>query len=122
MHETIPTMPLEMKAGAIEARGADWDGITVRSLDLPSGVDFTPLFAGLPGDLCDCPHWGYVLRGSMHIRYADGTEEVTSGGELYYWPGGHTGWTGPDGATFLEFSPTKEIAPVLAHLAAKMGT
>jgi len=121
MHEPLGTIPLEMKLDAIETRGVDWGGIMVRSLDLPAGVDFTPLLAGLPGDVCSCPHWGYVLRGSIHVRYADGTEEVTSEGEAYYWPGGHTGWSGPDGVTFLEFSPADEIAPVLAHLAQKMA-
>jgi hypothetical protein len=121
MHEPLGTIPLEMKMDAIETRGADWGGITVRHLDLPAGVDFTPLLAGLPGDVCACPHWGYVLRGSIHVRYADGTEEVTSEGEAYFWPGGHTGWSGSEGVTFLEYSPTEEIAPVLAHLAAKMS-
>ena len=38
----------------------------VRHLDLPPGADFTPLFEGLPGDLCQCPHWGYVARGLDH--------------------------------------------------------
>ena len=47
----------------------------------PPGVDFTPLFEGLPGDLCQCPHWGYVLTGSISLRYADGTEEATRAGE-----------------------------------------
>jgi hypothetical protein len=93
----------------------------VRVVDLPAGIDFTPLFAGLPGNLCQCPHWGYVQRGSIHIRYADGTEEVTGAGELYYWPGGHTGWSGPEGVTFIELSPTDEITPVLTHLAAQMA-
>ena len=34
-------------------------------MTLPAGADFTPLFAGLPGDRCDCPHWGYVVEGSI---------------------------------------------------------
>ena len=33
------------------------------------------------------------LEGSIHVRYADGTEEMNRAGDLYYWPGGHTGWT-----------------------------
>jgi hypothetical protein len=121
MHEPPGLIPLEMKGDGIETRGVDWGGISVRHVDLPTGVDFTPMFVGLPGDLCQCPHWGYVLRGSITVRYADGTEEVTSEGELFYWPGGHTGWTGPEGITFVEFSPADEIAPVLAHLAKAAG-
>jgi len=121
MHGRFDSVPLEMKQGEIETRGVDWDGTTVRVVALPAGVDFTPLLAGLPGDLCQCPHWGLVQRGSMHVRYADGSEEVTSAGELYYWPGGHTGWSGPDGVTFIELSPTDQITPVLTHLAARMA-
>jgi hypothetical protein len=26
-------------------------------------ADLAPLFAGLPGDRCQCPHMGYVLEG-----------------------------------------------------------
>lgn len=121
MHQETGSVPLEMKQGAIETRGVDWGEITVRVVDLPPGIDFTPMFKGLPGDLCQCPHWGYVQRGEIHVRYADGTEEVTRASELYYWPGGHTGWSGPEGVAFLEFSPTDEITPVLTHLAAAMA-
>lgn len=120
MHQPSSDLPPEMRAGEIETRGDDWGPIRVRSVDLPPGVDFTPLFKGLPGDLCQCPHWGIVQRGAIHLRYADGSEEVTRAGELYYWPGGHTGWT-DEGVTFIEFSPADQIEPVLAHLAAQMA-
>jgi hypothetical protein len=122
MHEPLATLPLEMKADAVETRGVDWGGTTVRAITLPPGTDFRPLLAGLPGDVCACPHWGYVLQGSITIRYADGSEEVTGEGEAYYWPGGHTGWVGADGISFVEFRPTDEITPVLQHLAAKMSS
>lgn len=121
MHGHADSIPLEMKRDGIETHGTDWGGITVRVLELPAGVDFTPLLVGLPGDQCQCPHWGQVLRGEIHVRYADGTEEVSSAGDLYYWPGGHTGWSGLEGVTFIEFSPTDEVTPVLTHLAAKMA-
>ena len=84
------------------------------------GADFRPLLRGLPGDLCHCPHWGYVLAGSIHLRYADGTEEVSRAGDAYYWPAGHTGWT-EEGVTFLEFSPATELRPVLEHLTAQLS-
>ena len=120
MHAGIEQIPVELQLDGIETRGIDWGGQLVRHIDLPPGVDFTPLFKGLPGDMCQCPHWGYVLSGSIHVRYADGTEEVTSAGETYYWPGGHTGWT-EEGVVFVEFSPTDEIVPVLQHIAAQLA-
>jgi hypothetical protein len=122
MHARQSSIPLEMKQGPVETRGIDWGGTTVRVVTLPPGVDFTPMFKGLPGDLCQCPHWGYVQSGEIHVRYADGTGEVTRAGELYYWPGGHTGWSGREGVVFIEFSPTDEITPVLTHLAAAMSS
>ena len=32
---------------------------------LSAGVDTTPLFQGLEVNLCQCPHWGFVLRGQI---------------------------------------------------------
>jgi hypothetical protein len=113
-------LPVEMQVDAIETRGIEWGGQLVRHLDLPPGTDFTPLFQGLPGGRCPCPHWGYVLSGSIVLRYEDGTEETTAAGEAYYWPGGHTGWT-DEGVTFLEVSPAAELQPVLEHLAAQLA-
>jgi len=120
MHTTIPDMPIELKVDEIETRSSEGGGVLARHIHLPAGVDFTPLFKGLPGDLCQSAHWGYVLEGSIRVRYADGTEELSSAGEVYHWPAGHTGWT-DEGVTFLEWSPTADIQPVLEHLAAQMA-
>lgn len=120
MHATTIQIPLEMKLDGIETRGATWGDVTVRHVDLPAGTDFTPLFQGLPGDLCQCPHWGVVTEGSMTLRYADGAVETTNAGELYYWPGGHTGWT-EHGVKFIEFSPADDIQPVLEHLSNQLS-
>jgi len=120
MHTPIDGMPIELKVDGIETRAAEAGDVLARHIQLPPGVDFTPLFKGLPGDMCQCPHWGYVLAGSIRLRFADGTEELSSAGDVYYWKGGHTGWT-DEGVTFLEWSPTAEIKPVLEHLAAQMS-
>ena len=120
MRVPINGLPIELQLGAIETRGDEWGDQIVRHVDLPAGVDFTPLFVGLPGNMCQCPHWGYVLSGSIHLRFADGTEEEIRAGEAYYWPAGHTGWT-DEGVTFVEVSPTEQIQPVLEHLAAQMS-
>ena len=55
------------------------------------------------------------------LRFADGREETSRAGDVFYWPAGHTGWT-DEGVTFLEFSPTAEILPVLDHLAKQLGS
>lgn len=120
MRYAITDIPLEMELGEIETRGVECGDLYTRHIDLPGGTDFTPLFVGLPGDLCQCPHWGQVLEGSITIRYADGHEETNRAGDVFYWPGGHTGWT-DDGVTFLELSPTSEILPVLEHLSRQLA-
>lgn len=113
-------LDLELEVGDIVTRGEAWGDQLVRHLTLPAGADFRPLFRGLPDDACGCPHWGYVLAGSICVRFADGTEEISRAGDLYYWPGGHTGWT-DEGVTFIEFSPAEELRPVLEHVAAQLA-
>jgi len=120
MRASESEIDIELEVGDIVTRGTEWGGQLVRHLTLPPGTDFRPLFVGLPGDACPCPHWGYVLDGSITLRYADGREEVNRAGDVYYWPGGHTGWT-DEGVTFLEFSPAEELHPVLEHLGAQLA-
>jgi hypothetical protein len=120
MRYTFEEIPLEMEVGEIETRAVECDEVYTRYIDLPAGTDFTPLLAGLPDDLCGCPHWGYVVEGSITVRYADGHVDTNRAGDVYYWPGGHTGWT-DDGVRFIEFSPTTEILPVLDHLAKQLA-
>ncbi len=120
MRYSIQEIPIEMELDGIQTRAIEGGDILTRVIDLPAGVDFTPLFVGLPGDMCQCPHWGYVVKGSINLRYADGREEANRAGDVYYWPGGHTGWT-DEGVTFVEFSPTVEILPVLDHLSRQLA-
>jgi hypothetical protein len=121
MHADVDGIPVEMQVGEVSTHGVEWGGQLVRHISLPAGTDFTPLFQGLPGNLCQCEHWGYVLEGSIHVRYDDGTEEITTAGELYHWPGGHTGWT-DDGVVFIEFSPAADLRPVLEHVGAQLAS
>lgn len=115
------TTPVTVDLPELQGRYAELDAYTVGFESYTEDVDPAPLFRGLPDDRCQCPHWGIVTEGSITVRYGDGTEETTRAGELYYWPGGHTGWT-DTGVAFVELSPAEEIAPVLAHLAAAVAT
>ena len=120
MRYAIEDIPVELELGDIVTRGVECGELYARHISLPAGTDFTPLLAGLPGDVCPSAHWGQILEGSMTVRYADGREETNRAGDVYYWPAGHTGWT-DDGATFTEWSPTSEILPVLDHIAKKVA-
>ena len=112
--------PVLVDVPVLEGRYVELDDYTVAFETFREDADGTPLFRGLPDDRCQCPHWGYVLQGAITVRYADGTQETTGAGELYYWPAGHTGWT-DQGVTFLEFSPAEQLQPVLDHLGTQLS-
>ena len=87
---------------------------------LSAGTDIAPLLQGLEGDLCQSPHWGYVLQGELTVTYADGTTELINGGDLFHWPPGHTVKVGQDAEVIL-FSPQHEHSQVIDHMLSKMA-
>ena len=87
---------------------------------LGAGADIAPLLKGLEGDLCQAPHWGYLLQGELTVTYADGSEEVVRGGDLFYWPPGHTVRVSEDAEVIL-FSPQDEHNKVIDHMRSKMA-
>ena len=87
---------------------------------LAAGADIAPLLKGLEGDLCQSPHWGYLLQGQITVTYADGTEEVLNSGDLFYWSPGHTVRVGEDAEVIL-FSPQDEHSKVIDHMLDKMA-
>lgn len=87
---------------------------------LGAGTDISPLLEGLEGDLCQSPHWGYVLQGELTVTYSDGGTEAVQGGDLFYWPPGHTVKVGQDAEVIL-FSPQHEHGAVIDHMLDRMG-
>lgn len=86
---------------------------------LKAGTDIAPLLKGLENDLCQSPHWGYVIEGEVTVTYSDRKEETISGGDLFYWPPGHTVRVGRDAEVIL-FSPQAEHCHVVEHLRKKL--
>jgi hypothetical protein len=87
---------------------------------LGAGTDISPLLQGLDGNLCQAPHWGYLLQGELTVTYGDGSSEVIGQGDLFYWPPGHTVKVGKDAEVIL-FSPQDEHSRVINHMLRKMG-
>jgi hypothetical protein len=85
---------------------------------LSAGVDTTPLFIGLEGDLCQCPHWGYVLKGKLTTTDADGIQETVNENDIFYWPAGHNVKVDVD-AEIIMFSPQHEHTHVINHMIEK---
>ena len=75
-------------------------------------ADPAPLFVGLPDDRCQCPHWGYVVRGRVMFTYVDGHAETYETGDAYYAPPGHLP-TLYAGSEIVEFHPTDELAKTM---------
>lgn len=84
-----------------------------------AGTDITELLHGLEGNSCQSPHWGYVVKGSITALYIDGKEETSRGGDLFYWPPGHSVRADED-TDIVMFSPQKEHGAVIDHIRHKI--
>lgn len=82
---------------------------------LSAGVDTTPLFMGLEGNLCQCPHWGYLISGKLTTTNAQGIQEIVNANDLFYWPSGHNVKVNAD-AEIVMFSPQHEHTHVINHM------
>jgi hypothetical protein len=102
------TLPVTLEVAEGKLWQAEWGGQTVEFGAFNQTIDPAPLFHGLPDDRCQCPHWGYVIKGSLRYRFAD-HEEVYQAGDVYYAPPGHTPVL-EAGVEYIEFSPTAELA------------
>jgi hypothetical protein len=104
--------------GVAEDRSEDLGGYMVNFVSIRADHDLAALLAGLPGGQCPCPHWGYVIKGQLTIRYGD-REEVIGAGDAYYMPPGHVP-AATMGSEFVQFSPTDQLQAVDAAMAKAM--
>jgi hypothetical protein len=94
--------------GVVLDRHGEVDGYTVNIVEFRQDMDQTPMLKGLPDDRCQCPHWGYVLKGKLTFRFA-AHDEVFEAGDAFYLPPGHIGVQNEPGSEYVQFSPTKEL-------------
>lgn len=104
--------------GVAEDRTGDLDGYTVNFVSIRQDHDLAPMLSGLPGGHCSCPHWGYVLKGRMIVRYAD-HEEVCEAGDAFYLPPGHAP-AAEAGTEFIQISPSDQLQEVEAAVVKAM--
>jgi hypothetical protein len=90
-----------------EQRTAQAGGMVIAHEHWPAGLDTTELFRELPDGACQEQHWGYVIAGSITMRYTDGTEETLSPGEAYYIKPGHNARVDED-VDLVEFTPANQ--------------
>ena len=109
----IPGAVIRQQTGFGDATGLG--KISGEYFSLSKGVDTTPLFMGLEGNMCQSPHWGYVLSGELTTTDADDIQEIVSANDLFYWPAGHNVKVNAD-AEIIMFSPQHEHSHVIKHM------
>ena len=114
----IPGAVIRQQTDFGSVRG--FDKISGEYFSLAAGVDTTPLFQGLDGNACQCPHWGFVLSGRVTTTDAHGVRETVTSNDLFYWPPGHNVLVEAD-AEIVMFSPQHEHTRVIDHMRAKVA-
>ncbi len=107
--------------GLVVEHSEDLEGYTVNFLTFREDIDHRPLLRGLPGDQCQCPHWGFVVRGQVTTTDAAGVKETVKANDLFYWPPGHNVKVNDD-AEIGMFSPQHEHSQVINHMIAKVAS
>jgi len=120
MHRKPESLPIIFEQGEASLRGAEWGGMMVLLYTIPAGTDMKPLMVGMPGDLCQCPHWGYVLKGRVRIKHADHDQVVTSG-EVFYVEPAHAPSFEED-TQMVEFSPKEPWVSMMATVSRNLAT
>lgn len=128
MHIAKENVPVKIGAPGVAARqqvdfgdATGYGKMSGEFFSLPAGMDTSPLLQGLEGNMCQSPHWGYVISGAVTVTYGDGTTEAVRASDLFYWPPGHTVRVDEDADVIL-FSPQHEHTHVLDHMIAKMNS
>lgn len=96
------------EVGPVRDRFEIMHGYSVNFTVFDDDIDATPLLKGLPEDQCQCPHWGYVIRGRMTVQLPEG-EEVYEAGEAFYTPPGHVPLKHLADTQVVMFSPEAEL-------------
>jgi mannose-6-phosphate isomerase-like protein (cupin superfamily) len=126
MHLSKDDIPVRIDIpGAVARQLPDFgiaDGpLGVEYFTLATGTDMAPLLVGLEDDACQAEHWGYLVSGRVVVTYSDRSTEQVDGGEVFYWPAGHSVRVERDAALVM-FSPQVEHGAVMDHIAGKLAT
>ncbi|MFD7238017.1 hypothetical protein ACFWAT_22260 [Streptomyces syringium] len=112
--------PVGFEGDGAEVRLKDLGGdMGVAFLRFPKGTDMAPALKGLPDDLCQCPHWGYMFKGRLKLKTKHG-DEIYEAGQAFYWAAGHAPEALED-CEFVDFSPTQKFNEVIDHVKSQMS-
>lgn len=99
-------------------RSAQWGDMEV-GFTTTEPMDCGPVYAGLPGGVCPCPHYGYVFTGRLRCIYpgTDWPEEVAEAGDVYHFPAGHV-LIYDEPSEVLELNPAAALQRLMDHIEA----
>ena len=113
---SLKTAPTVAEFDAAVDTSDQLDDFTVDFVSIRQSHSLAGVLVGLPGDSCQCPHWGYMFAGEMTVSYPD-HQEVYRAGDAFYMTPGHVPAV-LAGSEFVQFSPTAELNVTHEHMQA----
>jgi hypothetical protein len=110
-------IPIRASSSAYEGRFIEWGGFIIAFEKWLEELDETNMFKDLPDGRCSCPHWGFLFKGKMIVRYKE-HEETIIAGEAYYLKPGHVSLI-TKGTESMEVSPKREYEEAMAVIIKK---
>ena len=97
-------------------RSAQWGDMEIGYTTTGVG-DHTVIYQGLPGGVCQCPHYGYVFSGRIRCRYPDSDwpDEVAGSGDAYFFRAGHV-LIYEEETEALELNPAAALQTLMDHV------
>ncbi|MEO5789049.1 MAG: cupin domain-containing protein [Gelidibacter sp.] len=109
----IPGAIIRQKNGFGDSTG--YGKISAEYFSLSAGVDTSPIFIGLEGNSCQCPHWGFLLSGQITTTSSENIQETINKNDLFFMQPGHNVKVNED-AEIIMFSPEHEHTIVINHM------
>jgi hypothetical protein len=107
-------LPVTIEGNGVDFRTERFGDMSVGWMRLPAGTDLRPALAGLPGDRCPCPHWGYMIDGRLEMHGERGVSTYEAG-QAFYWEPGHAPVALTD-CEYVDFSPSEDLERVVEHI------
>ena len=82
MKSSLKDLPVINENAQRVSRATTWGGMEVYAGEIRKTHRHTD-------EECQCPHWGYVIKGQLRFDVG-GQEEVFNRGDLFYLPPGHS--------------------------------
>lgn len=98
-------VPIAIEGDGVEFRKRPAGEMSVSFVRLPKGANLSPMLKGLPDDLCQCPHWGYLIKGRVRMHTKDGDQDYEAG-RAFYWAPGHAPEALEDSESSTSLPPT----------------